>query len=503
MKLYQQGLHLPTYKNLMLEMGVTDVSLNFMGMRQRVKNLWNLETKFDSTFNIFVDSGCQTLNDAKEQKYTDEEVRSIASQYYAWVGSNINRIEFYGEFDSAQLGAGFLEEQRDRVRDIEFDKFLPIWHGEAGLDSLNELADRFGRVGILQTDLNGRDLVPVLNRMSKSGVKLHGLSMTKPDIMQAVKWESVSSTSWTSPARYGDTIVWTHKQLKRYPKSMKNQARKKERNTFINAGFDIDKINADDSQEMLRISLWSWKQLVDSINRKNHTGVTNPVYSDNNEFSENDTDEVDTELEKRGNRVATATPRDPSEKRLLPFVGFTTDTEKKRNKATGEMEDVEVSKLNIRGESMRICDTCFLASKCPAFLENSTCAYDIPIVIRTKEQMTALMDSIVEMQAQRVLFMIMAEDAEGQGADPILSSEIDRLSKLLKTKHEMEQEGFSLTVTAKQQGQISMVDRIFGDIGNTKPLHELEAPVQVPDAFAEFGFIDAEVVDIPNYENGL
>jgi len=103
------------------------------------------------------------------------------------------------------------------------------------------------------------------------------------------------------------------------------------------------------------------------------------------------------------------------------------------------------------------------------------------------------MDSMVEMQAQRVLFMKMAEDAEGGYADPNLSGEIDRLGKLIKTKHDMEQEGFSLTVTAKQQGQMSMVDRIFGDIGNTKPLHELEAPVNPQDALTQFGIIDAEI----------
>jgi hypothetical protein len=150
------------------------------------------------------------------------------------------------------------------------------------------------------------------------------------------------------------------------------------------------------------------------------------------------------------------------------------------------MEDVEIPTVKIRSESMRVCDTCFLATKCPMFEENSTCAYDIPITIRTKEQVRALMDTLVEMQAQRVLFMKMAEDAEGGHADPILSGEIDRVMKLLKTKHDMEQEGFSLTVTAKQQGQVGIADRIFGQMGDMSKLRELPSALPVEDVVDAF-----------------
>lgn len=213
------------------------------------------------------------------------------------------------------------------------------------------------------------------------------------------------------------------------------------------------------------------------------------------DFTEFDDDEVGGVVERAPKRLPTARVRDESEKTIIPFLAFDIDVEKQKNKITGEYENIEVPKVRIRSESMRICDSCFLAAKCPMFEEGTNCAYDIPIVIRTKEQMTAAMDSIVEMQLQRVLFMKMAEDMEGGYADPNLSSEIDRLSKLAKTKHDMEQEGFSVTVTAKQQGNMSMVDRIFGDIGNTAKLHELEAPKTLPEMMNDFGIMDADIVE--------
>jgi len=492
------GLHLPTYKRLMLEMGITDVSLNFMGMCQRTKNLWKLEDKFDSTLNIFVDSGCQTLNDAKEDKYGPEELRSIGDSYYAWVSDNIDRLEFYTEFDARGMGDTYLRDRRDSLHGAMYDKVVPIWNSANGLRELDEFGEQFGRVGILQTTLKGRDLVPQLNRMVSKGIQLHGLSMTKPDTMRAVPWTSVSSTSWTSPGRYGDTIIWSHNQLKRYPKEMKDQARRKERSTLVNAGFNMDKVMADDGHEMLRISLWSWSKLVESINLKNNSskGVTVPVEAYDAGNSESDSADVGGELENASNRALTSTPRNPSQKKIIPFLDFEYSTDKQRNKTTGEPEDVEVPKIKIRSESMRICDTCFLAPKCPMFEEGSTCAYDIPIQIRTKEQMTALMDSMVEMQTQRVLFMKMAEDLVGDGADPILSAEFDRLIKAIKTKNEIEQEGFSLTVTAKQQGSMNRLDTLFGDM-TKQSFTALPASVPADMAIEQMNILDVEAFDLP------
>jgi hypothetical protein len=483
----------------MTDCGILDISLSYFGLRRRTKftKPWLIQDKFKSNQNIFIDSGCHTINSAKEQVYTNEELKGIAEHYYSWITDNISEIEIYSEFDSTQLGDKFIEGYRGSVQSISPDKFLPIWHSDYGTDNLRRLGETYGRVGILQTAIGGRDLVPVLNSVAARGIKLHGLAMTKPDIMQAVPWESVSSTSWISPMQYGDTIIWSHNQLKRYPKKMKDQARKKERAAFMAGGFDLEKIYDDDAHELLRVSLWSWTKQVEAINRKTNRGVTTPVNYSDDEFSDFDSADVGTVVDRVQKRVPTALPRNPSDRQVIPFLDFDIDIEKRKNKLTGEMEDIEVPKVRVRSESMRICDTCFLAAKCPMFEENTTCAYDIPIVVETKEQMTSLMNSVVSMQAQRVLFMKMAEDTSGGYADPVLSGEIDRLGKLMKTKHEMEQEGFSLTVTAKQQGQMSMVDRIFGDIGNTKTLHELEAPRQVSDAMSDLGIMDAELIELP------
>lgn len=483
-------------------MNIQSSSLSYMGLRKRTKfsKPWLVKNYFPEGHKLFVDSGCSVINNNKEQLYDDAELRGIAEHYYQWVDSNIGDLEYYTEFDALQLGARSIEAFREQRRDIAYDKLVPVWHSDSGISGLHQLAEDYGRVGISQTALGGRDLIPTLSRLATSGVRLHGLAMTKPDIMQAVKWESVSSTSWTTPQRYGDTIIWSHNQLKRYPKGMKDQARKKERATFLAAGFDWEKIQQDDPKEMLRISLWSWEQLLSKIN-KSGTGVTTSMDYEDEDFSELSGEDVGTVVPKAQNRVPTARPRDPSQRKIIPFLDFDVDTVKIKNSQTGEYENKDVPRIKIRSESMRICDTCFLAAKCPMFEENSTCAYDMPIQVETKEQMESVMNTLVSMQTQRVLFMKMAEDAEGGYADPNLSSEIDRLGKLIEKKHNIEQEGFSLTVTAKQSGEMNMVERIFGDIGNTKPLTTYDQPKQLEQASEELGFIDAEIVDLPDFKD--
>jgi len=499
MILYYQGLELPTYRNIIKEMKVPGSSISYMALRKRTKfrKPWLLKNYMPEGHRVLVDSGCGALNNSKEQLYENKELREIAEHYYSWVSDNIEYIDFYTEFDALQLGKGFIEEYRDSARGQFYDKLVPIWHGDTGNETtvdLHSLAERFGRVGITQTTLKGRDLVPVLNKMANSGVSLHGLAMTKPDIMQAIGWASISSTSWTTPQRYGDTIIWSHNQIKRYPKSMKEQGRRKERYVIQAAGFDWEKIQKDDPKELLRLAIWSLEQLIGSINKKNNRGVTTSMNFDDEGFTDIEDEEVGGVVERATNRVPTATPRDASQKRVIPLIDFDIDTVKVKNAETGKTEDVTRPRIKIRSESMRICDTCFLAAKCPMFESGSTCAYDIPIQVETKEQVQSLMNTLVSMQTQRVLLGKMAEDLEGGQIDPLLSGEIDRLGKLIEKKNTIEQEGFSLTVTAKQQGNMSYVDRIFGDMTD-RSFTALPKPVPAEDAMKQLDIPDADIIE--------
>jgi len=477
----------------MTELEAPYVALSYMGLRRRVKfsRPWVIAEKFLPTQDIFLDSGAHTVNRDAE-KYSQRELMDIADHYRQFVADNLDRLTLVSEFDALPLGRTWIEQDReDFYNDLPSEKFMPIWHPEWGLDVLNEMADRYQNIGITSTSMGGRNLVPVLNQIAGNGVYLHGVGLTSIDEMYAIRWHSVSSTSWVSPQQYGDTIVWTGRELKRYPKKYKEQARKRYRTMFEREGFDSEKIEADDSTELLRLSIWSWQQLMDDIDKKRpvHLSVvTNPGDEVSDGFAEVDGVAVVTPPEETRKSLATVNRREP---KPLPVLGLNTSIETVTND-DGTTEEIETTQFGIRSDSTRLCANCFLASKCPAFDENSNCAFNIPVEIKTRDQFQQVQNSLIEMQTQRVMFMRFAEETEGGYADPNLSKEMDRLQKMLKTKHEMEEEGFSLKIDMQAKGgggQPGMLARLFGDQASEKA-RALPEPVQA-DEFID-GVVEGE-----------
>src|SRR5690606_23235847 len=94
--------------------------------------------------------------------------------------------------------------------------------------------------------------------------------------------------------------------------------------------------------------------------------------------------------------------------------------------------------VRFKSGNVRQCDSCYLAAKCQRFEEHADCAYKIPVEIRTKTQLRAAMNALIEMQFDRVTFAKFAEDLEGQGVDPSVSTEMDRFFRLLKEMKDVE-----------------------------------------------------------------
>jgi hypothetical protein len=445
-----------------------------MGLRRRVKfaKPWLIDEKYDPEASVFLDSGAYTVN-TDDGKYSEDDLRAISLQYQEFVASNIGRVDMVSEFDAIPLGQNWIEKQReDFYNTLPADKFMVVWHPEWGLDYLNALAERYRIIGIPSTSLDGRNLAPFLNALAAKGTRLHGVAMTKIDIMQSIRWETVASTSWISPQQFGDTIVFTGRELKRYPKKYKEQARKRHRTLFNNNGFDADKIANDDPTEVLRLSVWSFQQFEEYVNKHHRTGsgVTTPFSHADPPKAETEEDEVDTPLEKEGKNLPTVvTPRGTE---LLPIMAITSS---KSDDDDDEEEGVPL--INNRSDSARVCDSCFLAERCPGYEAGSNCAYNIPITVRTREQLRALRYGMLEMQTQRVFFMRFAEDVSGGYADPNLSAELRLLDTMIKDTEHMEQEGFDVSLRIKGSGQAAeagMISRIFGrDTG--VQVQELEA----------------------------
>lgn len=492
MRLYFGGSEIGSHRNLLDEAGVQHVSMSYMGLRRRVKfsRPWLIRDKFPSYMSVFLDSGAYTLN-ASEDAVNEDEIEEIWEHYQDFVNANLDRVDMVSEFDVMSMGLDWIEEQRESFwATVPREKFMAIWHPVWGVPYLNEMASRYEIIGIPQTSLDGRNLAPVLNALSAKGTRIHGVAMTKIEEMQTIRWSSVASTSWISPQRYGDTIVWTGKELKRYPKKSKEVARKRHRTLFTQMGLNAAAIADDDPSEVLRLSIMSWQKFEEYVNKHQRTGgVVTPLFShDARPKKEIVSDGVDTPPEDADNSVTTPEPtkavarrREPVE--ILPVMGLGKAREDEENSPTT---------INIRSESARVCNTCFLAEKCPGYEPDSNCLYNIPVQIRTNDQVKALRQGMIEMQTQRVLFMRMAEEIEGGYADPNLTKEINVLDRMISSYEEASREGFSMSVSVRgngpQQAEAGLISRIFGSNAGQQAQAIEGGPVSADE------YIDVEVL---------
>jgi hypothetical protein len=255
---------------------------------------------------------------------------------------------------------------------------------------------------------------------------------------------------------------------------MKAQARPRYKSVVEKAGLDYLAFNQDTTLEATRVAVWSYKQLERSMDKKTPDlhiieGGKNTQLSDNSDtpllsglgelggyLSDN------SDLEVRKNEPTELIQRDPSEVQNLPVFGY-------KMKTVVETDDdgkdvlMDVPVVQTQQSSLRQCDTCFVAANCPAFKPQNTCAFNLPIEVKTKDQLKALMTSMIEMQGQRVAFMRFAEEMNGGYADPNVSQEVDRLIKMVKEVNDMASDKEFVQITASRQSSGGVLSAIFGD----------------------------------------
>lgn len=497
LSLYMGGGEINAFGELLESMGVDTIAVSYMGLRRRIKHLDKIQLadRFSENTRILLDSGCHSINNAPDMPYNEDELKEIAGDYYRFVERNLDTIEAYTEFDSLHLGSQWIRDMRTLRAGSE--KMIVVWHEEDGTDALSVTAQEYSQVAVTGTSLGDRDLTPLLNGIVRErGTRLYGLGMTKPEQMAAIQWTGVTSTSWLSPVKFRDLIIWTGSELKRYPRKNREQGKKRHRTYLRDIGFDPDLIEGDDNNELLKLSIWSWLQQVASITGigASRKLVTNPVTTPISENAEVDRDNVASYDSSALNPNA---PRQRA-KRLIPGVQIDTKDEVYHN-AEGTRLTRQLKLVRTTSESVLQCSTCYLAGKCPAFEPGAACVYEIPVEIRTKDQLAAVQAALIEMQTRRVLRGSLMEEVEGGYMDPNLSSEMDRLNRMIKTRHEMEAEGFSLTIKANQtssatQAGAGVLSRIFGREAS-EPARELPAPVEMQSVAEQLGIVDAEVVE--------
>lgn len=363
-------------------------------------------------------------------------------------------------------------------------KYVPVWNDADNLDQLNWLCQRGGRVAISDKALTKHHPNRINGIAQRWNATLVGLT-SKPDTIEAINWESVMVNSWTSSIRYGETQVWTGHGLRRYPAQQKESARRRHRTDIERLGVSYDEVMNDEVDAVGMLAIKSWQSYESRV-----FGGYEPSNeaSDEQEFV-TQTGEIaiitpptptTQNVAPRGGSIAITPPekRHEDERVLLPVMGVESITSigSQTQDGQGEIIEIDPEKVSIiryNSDPLRQCDNCYLASKCPAFREHAECAFRLPIEIRTKDQLSAALRAMVEMQVGRVLFARFAEELEGQGLDPALSNEMDRVFEMIEKFKNITDTRDLVRFEMEARGSSGVLSRLFGnrvtEVQNTLP----------------------------------
>lgn len=384
------------------------------------------------------------------------------------------------------------------------EKFVPLWNDEHDVERLAHLCQKYGRVAISDRAINAKTLPRIKTLQQRWGAELYGIT-SKIDIIESVNWHTVIVSSWTSVVRYGETQVWDGHGLRRYPAQKKVTARQKHRADIVRLGVDYDEVLEDDVHALATLSVRSWMawQTASVEGAYHPPSAGNTAESTTGESGQIATTSPESAISTfpasghSGIDIGAIEKRHESEKVLLPVMGIST-TMSHGVTTTPDGEEVvdrqgdEVSIIRLASSTLRNCDSCYLAPRCPSFKEHSECAYKIPVELRTKEQLRSALSALLEMQTSRILFARFAEELEGQGMDPGLSMEMDRLFKLVKEFKDIEDTRDLVRFEMEAKGSSGVLSRIFGSKASDK-MNALSAPIE--DAELDRFIYDAEILD--------
>lgn len=477
------GVEIPSNRTLLEKAGVQNVMLSYWGLRKRglpKTKPYLIGEHFLPNMKVWVDSGAVQADKANLSR---QELEEYAADYEEFIALNYDRIEGWVEFDSQVLGLPWINEQRAAFQNDP--KMWVVWHEAYGIPVLQVWGQQYNNIAIPGDIIDSVTSLAAVTRniVAHHDVKFHALATAKPDNLRQIPFETASTLSWISPMRRGETIIWDSNKLVRYPKRMKAQARPRYKMVVEKAGLDFKKFVEDDTLEATKVAVWSFLQLEKTMNNNKNNKVSDnsddTLYSGLMELGGVPSNNSGSEMRKV-ERVEVV-QRDPNEMQLMPGLGYEIKTVIDNIDGRDVLVEVPIVQSNMT--SLRQCNTCFVAANCPAFKPDNACAYNLPIEVKTKEQLKGLLTAIIEMQGQRVAFMRMAEELNGGYADPNTSQEMDRLMKLVKSVKDMETSKEFIQITASRSSEGGVLSQLFGpkagNLNSNQPLYSEEETTMI------------------------
>jgi len=448
-ELYFGGGEVPTWRKLLVSERVPHVAINYLHLKARLpqEKPWTLAGHFPEEAKLFLVSGA---SGTEKKGWTVEQHEEFFASYFDFVRENVDRLSYFTEYDPLALGVDWVLRQREVWEGLADEKLVPVWHETWGAPLLRSMVEAHPNLGVPPITPRIQNVISGLVRRTR--ISLHGLSFSHPYDAPGGLYSTIVSSSWISPTRFGETVVWDANRLRRYPADEKLKIRTRHRQHFTQAGFDADAILRDNNREVARYTIWAWRRLEESMEGP---GVT---HEGNGRVSENGSAPVQVV----GHEALELRRNGTDDRVTLPVFDFRPVTAVVPNPDGAGTVEVTSMVAHMGDADLRKCDSCALAAVCNLYESGASCKYRIPSEIRNREQLLGVLYSLLELQSQRVQFTFLAEQLQGGYPDANLSMELDRFMTMTQRVKDIQDNRDFLKVTVEGRAQAGVLSRLFG-----------------------------------------
>src|SRR5580765_1831819 len=360
--------------------------------------------------------------------------------------------------------------------------FLPIWDG-LNASTLRPLVEDYE--GVMLPDSVVDNAVAV--RTARAALPPLGTLCALTGRTKGVeRFDMLISSAWWAVQKHGETQVWTGNRLVRLNSDDKHLKRQRYADAIAALGCNVGAVLADDPTESIRCAVLSWLALEQHVNVMGKAVVVaNPAPSGRS-ISVTATNGV-------ANAPAPTRHQAPVPAALstLPVMGLDTVTTTYEDDAGNPVTESH-STIEVNGASSRQCSTCQLSAACPSFSPGSACAYQIPVVIRTRDQRQAVMRALMEIQTQRILMGSFSEQVLG-APDVQVGKEMDRLFAMIEKAKTIEENTSKLRISVDSTGDpassMGVISRLFGETAGYNA-RILERPMLVDELIEEAEMVE-------------
>lgn len=278
------GVESDKYWNIVVDQGqMKTVLMSYHYLKGKPKNFLKERIKKYPDVRVFIDSGAYTFI-VKQDDYMDKGQEfwdKYLTDYTDWVRDNAECVFACANLDIEKIvGQDTVDEWNDKyfepLKEHGVDTCY-IWHKDRGTDGWEQYCKEHDYVGLSTENdsLTLQQITKMVNVARRHGARVHGMAVTKTDLLVRVPLFSADSTTWIVGQQYGELNWFNGRGMQRLSKhDWRTTYKTRLLKEPFNADWDL-LINGmggrGDTYELLRLNVIAFKLAEEYIRKRLRT----------------------------------------------------------------------------------------------------------------------------------------------------------------------------------------------------------------------------------------